>query len=202
MKVNLTVGIPVWLDRICTFPLMWYRRRKYGFTFRRIYLGCGEWTILDVDDFYRFGNLKWTLNGTKKKFYAVSGIKDKNGNFKMVRLHRLIMNEPKGLLVDHKNGNSLNNLRANLRAATRSQNMFNARKRKNTSSRFVGVCFEKRYGLWKAYIIHRCKNRFLGYFKKEVDAAKAYDKAARRYRKEFARLNFSEVAASSCLSRA
>lgn len=171
---------------------MWYRRRKYGFTFRRIYLGAGEWTILDVADFYRFGNLNWSLNGNKKKFYAVSGIKDKDGNFKMVRLHRLIMNAPKHLLVDHKKGNSLDNRRANLRTATRSQNMFNTKKRENTSSRFVGVSFDKRYGVWEAYITHRRKKRFLGYFKKEVDAARAYDTSAKKYRGDFARLNLSQ----------
>jgi hypothetical protein len=192
MRINLTIGIPVWLDKICAWPVLWYRRRKYGYDFRRIYLGQGVWTILDVDDFYRFGNLKWTLNGTKKKFYAVSGIKDENGNFKMVRLHRLIMNDPKGFLVDHMNGNSLDNRSANLRKATRTQNLFNTRKRENTSSRFVGVSFDKRYRVWHAYITHSRRKRFLGYFKNEVDAARAYDKSAKKYRRELARLNFPE----------
>jgi hypothetical protein len=194
MRINLTIGIPAWLDKICAWPVMWYRRRKYGYDFRRINLGQGVWTILDAEDYYRFGNLKWTLNGTKKKFYAVSGVKDKDGNFKMVRLHRLIMNDPRGFLVDHKNGNSLDNRSANLRKATRTQNLFNTRKRENTSSQFVGVSFDKRYRLWHAYITHCRRKRFLGYFKNEVDAARAYDKAALKYRKVFARLNFPSEA--------
>jgi len=194
MYSTVTFRIPAWLDYLFVWPLLWYRKRKYGFTFRRIDLGFGESTTLDVDDFYKFGNLKWTLNGTKKKFYAVCGAKDKNGNFKMLRLHRLIMNAPKHLLVDHKKGNSLDNRKANLREATRSQNLYNAAKRKNTSSRFVGVSFDKRYNLWHAYITHRGKRKFLGYFKSEIDAARAYDKAALKYRKAFARLNFPSEA--------
>ena len=110
----------------------------------------------------------------------------------MVRLHRLIMNEPRGRVVDHENGNSLDNRSVNLRVATRSQNLFNSCKRKNTSSRFVGVCLDKRYRLWEAYITHRRKKMFLGYFKNEVDAARAYDKAAKKYRKDFARLNIPD----------
>jgi len=189
---RIEINIPAWLDKICAWPVMWYRQRKYGYDFRRIDLGEREWTILDQKDYYRYGNLKWSLGGSKKKFYAVSGIKDKDGNFKMVRLQRLIMNEPPGLLVDHKNGDSLDNRRENLRIATRTQNLFNTRKRKNTSSRFVGVSIDKRYCLWEAYITHRRKKIFLGYFKNEVDAARAYDAAAKKSRGEFARLNFSQ----------
>ncbi|MGA2093031.1 MAG: HNH endonuclease [Sedimentisphaerales bacterium] len=194
MNAKYTITIPVWLDKICAWPVLWYRRRKYGYDFRRIYLGHGKWTILDVDDFYRFGNFKWSLVGSKKKYYAVCGIRDKDGNFNLVRLHRLIMNDPKGLLVDHMNGISLDNRSTNLRKATRTQNLFNTRKRENTSSRFVGVCFDKRYRFWEAYITHHRKKRFLGYFKDEVDAARAYDKSALKYRKGFARLNFPSEA--------
>jgi hypothetical protein len=66
MKVNLTIGIPIWLDKIFTWPLMAYRKRRYGNSFRRIYLGEGDWTLLDVEDYYKYGNLVWTLGGCKK----------------------------------------------------------------------------------------------------------------------------------------
>jgi len=195
MKANLTIGIPVWLDRICTWPLMCYRRRKFGYDFRKIDLGDGEFTIVDADVYYRLGHHKWYLKGdNRKKFYAVRNIKTGPGRTKQLGLHREIMNEPKGLLVDHKNNDSLDNRMANLRVATRSQNCQNVPKRKNTSSRFTGVCFNKEHKKWCSYIGYKGKTVFLGYFDNEIDAARAYDAAARRYYGGFARLNFPEEA--------
>jgi hypothetical protein len=104
------------------------------------------------------------------------------------------MNAPRGLLVDHRNTNGLDNRRSNLRLATYSQNNCNKAKRKNTSSRYVGVCFNKQLKRWGAYIKPQGKKIFLGYFDNEIDAAHAYDAAARKYHGEFARLNFPEEA--------
>ena len=195
MCTKVTVTVPNWLDRICACPVTLYRKHKYGYSYRRIYLDEGQWTILDVEDYYTFGNLKWSLGGHKRKFYAVRGAKDKNGRFEMLRLHREIMNAPKGLLVDHKNGNALDNRKANLRLATHWQNSCNRKKvNTNTWSRFIGVSFHKRRGLWTAEIRYRGKHIWLGYFKTEIEAARAYDAAAKKYHGEFARLNFPEKA--------
>jgi hypothetical protein len=191
MKVNLTIGIPAWLDRICAWPVMVYRKRKNGYTYRRIYLGEGVWTVLDEQDYYRLGHFKWTVIGDSGKFYAVRSVKVGQVKTKTLRLHREIMNPPKRRLVDHKNGDSLDNRRDNLRLATRAQNVHNRRKTKSkTSSRFIGVFYEKRYHYWVAKIEHKGKVIWLGSFKSEVEAAKAYDRAALKLRGEFARLNF------------
>ncbi len=190
MKVNLTIGIPSWLDRICAWPAMIYRRWKYGYSYRRIYLDEGLWTILDAKDYYRFGYFKWCIGGDKDKFYAIRGQRIGPADLKIVRLHRLIMDAPKGLLVDHQNGDSLDNRRSNLRLATRSQNQYNKRKRKNTTSRFRGVYFQKDHRKWAAYIVEAGKKIFLGYFDSEIEAARVYDGAARKYRGEFACPNF------------
>jgi hypothetical protein len=73
--------------------------------------------------------------------------------------------------------------------------MFNRRKTsKKTSPRFIGVCFDKQSGKWIADICHNRKSTRLGRFDSEISAARAYDRAALEYRKEFARLNFPEEA--------
>jgi hypothetical protein len=102
------------------------------------------------------------------------------------------MDAPKGLLVDHRNLNGLDNRRSNLRLATHGENNQNKRKRKGASSRYIGVSFEKRIKKWSARIMYKGKAIWLGNFKNEIDAALAYDKAARKYYGEFARLNFPE----------
>ena len=194
MKVNLTIRIPIWLDVIFVWPVMVYRQLKFGYTYRKIYLDEGKWTILDQQDYYRLGNFKWHVTGTNSRFYAVRSIKVDNTHTTRMYLHREIMNAPKGLVVDHKDGNSFDNRRANLRLATRSQNSCNKRKRANTSSRFIGVYWDKAKRKWVARIKYQGKSRMLGNFVNEIDAAKAYDAAANKYFGEFARLNLPEEA--------
>ena len=193
MKVNLTIGIPSWLDKIFTWPMMWYRRRKYGYDFRRIYLGEGEWTILDQQDYYRYCDFKWGVSVNETKIYAVCNIKNGPGQIRVARLHREIMEAPAGLFVDHRNGDSLDNRRDNLRLATPFDNQHNRQKTKSkTSSRFIGVSYDKSHRKWLAKIGYRGKRIFLGRFNTEEAAARAYDAAARKYHGEFARLNFPE----------
>jgi hypothetical protein len=191
MSANLNIRIPEWLDKICVCPLMAYRRLKYGFTYRRIYLGQGEYTIVEPADYYSFGKFKWILLGTGYNLYAVREVKIGPKKTKRVYLHREIMKPKKRKLVDHRNTNSLDNRRANLRLATHAQNNYNRRKTsKKTWSRFIGVSFDKNSPAWVSCIHYKRKRINLGRFKNEIDAAKAYDIAAIKYHKEFARLNF------------
>jgi stress response protein YsnF len=188
---TIQIKVPNWLDYFFACPLMLYRWLHYGYSYRRIYLGEGEWTILDVEDYYRLNNFKWFLTGRLHKFYAARTIKI-DGKTRITRMHRDIMNPPDNLLVDHQNSDGLDNRRQNLRLATKSQNGCNSRKRKNTSSVYIGVHLRKKQNRWETSIRHNEKRIFLGSFKNEFDAAKVYDAAAKKYHGEFARLNFPE----------
>lgn len=91
--------------------------------------------------------------------------------------------------VDHKDRNQLNDKIENLRPASKHENMRNISSRKNSSSKYLGVCREKRYNKWYANIYIDGKLKFLGSFETEEQAALAYNEAAKVHYKEFANLN-------------
>jgi hypothetical protein len=105
-------------------------------------------------------------------------------------MHNLVLPDVKK--PDHRDGDGLNNTRANLRSATRSQNAMNRRKQKGTSSRFKGVSWNKREQKWKVKIMFNCRVINLGSFDSEKAAARTYDAAAKKYFGEFAKLNFPQ----------
>ena len=107
-------------------------------------------------------------------------------------MHREIMQPPKGMIVDHKSRNKLDNTRENLRNATHAENMRNKSKQHGVSSRFLGVSYCKKSRKWCACIWVEGRNLSLGFFTDEVEAARAYDRAAVEHFGEFARLNFPE----------
>lgn len=106
-------------------------------------------------------------------------------------LHRAVVGATRGQIVDHINGDTLDNRRANLRICSSLENTRNARKRGGgTSSIYKGVSWWKNISKWGAYIRVKGKLVILGYFDDEVLAAKAYDKAALETFGRFSRLNF------------
>jgi hypothetical protein len=108
------------------------------------------------------------------------------------QLHRFLLNAPENMAVDHINGNYWDFRKQNLRFATQQQNTWNAKKRKNCASKYKGVSIARRptKTYWVASICVSGVKKNLGYYTDEVEAAKAYDAAAKEHFGEFARLNF------------
>ena len=191
MTLHLTIRVPNWLDFIFAFPLLTFRRLRFGYPFRKIRLTERKFTIVDPADFYRLNSFYWLTCGKNGNLYAARLIRTPTGRLNTILMHKEIISAPPGLVVDHINTDSLDNRKANLRLATHSQNSCNSRRDKsNTLSRYRGVSFSKRKQKWFAAIRANGKKIWLGYFDNEIDAARAYDNAAKRYHGEFARLNF------------
>lgn len=115
-----------------------------------------------------------------------------------VYMHQEIMRRmlggpiPEGYEVDHIDGNKLNNQRANLRLATRQQNVANRNGRGAATSQYKGVSWDAKNKNWRASIRANYKSENLGRYASEEQAARAYDKAAREHFGEFAWLNFPD----------
>src|SRR5262249_39337652 len=109
-----------------------------------------------------------------------------------IRLHRFILNAPPSVEVDHVNGDSLDNRRGNLRYSTRAQNNRNRGRTRANKSGFKGVSRQRGGGGFRAQMTRDGVVYYLGKFSTAIDAALAYDAAARRLHGEFARTNFTE----------
>ena len=171
--------------------MLLYRRAQYGYAFRRIPLTQGYFAIVDPADYERLSRYKWRLRKTKGKhvLYAERSIRRTDGKYSRRLMHRQLIRPPDGYVIDHINGDGLDNRRANLRLATAAQNAWNAGRRGGRSG-YKGVWRAKDKGLWRAAIVCHGKRKHLGYFQDKREAAKACDRAACEYHGRFAVLNF------------
>jgi hypothetical protein len=145
----------------------------------------GQTVTVDAQDAHLLDEYGWFFDSGYVKA-CVPG-----HNRQRVRLHNLILPAPAGLEVDHRDQNTCNNTRANLRLATHGQNMANRRKFKNSSSPYKGVSFHKLTGKWSAKITENRRLRYIGLYADPVEAARAWDREAERIHGDFAHLNFA-----------
>jgi hypothetical protein len=164
--------------------------------------------IVDDEELLRCLAYNWRARHGKTSrpdvWYAETWMRDESGRRIVVGLHRFILGAPKGIDIDHRDGDGLNNRRSNLRLATASQNHANMvkQRRMSATSQFKGVTRSNQQieprpnSRWEARIKVNRQKIYLGVFSSEMEAAQAYDCAAVLYFGDFAKPNFGTVGVS------
>lgn len=171
------------------------RHAHGGLLVPTIPLPRGLSAVIDECDLERVSGMCWYALETETGFYAARGVcaaSSPTGRYLSILMHRLIMGLGFGdkRLVDHKDGNTLDNRRENLRVCTKAQNTWNRQSVKKGRSGFIGV-HPSPNGKWRAVLLGENKRRiYLGTFVDPVEAARQYDAAASALRGEFVCLNF------------
>lgn len=147
---------------------------------RKVPVHLGYKALVDDEDFNLVINIAWhrMANGG----YAAGRVSEHSP---MLLMHRVIMNPPPGMQIDHIDHNPLNNQRSNLRIVTQSQNRMNMKKRRHD---YKGI--HPHGDRWKAIIKYRAKTIHIGVYDTPEEAARAYDRKANEIFREFAQLNF------------
>jgi hypothetical protein len=158
---------------------------------KEIKLTQGKFALVDDSDYDYLNQWKWYYShGYAVRQYGWP-IK------KTVFMHRLIMGDPPGLQIDHKDNekpdHGLDNQSSNLRVCTNSGNSKNRGKSSNNTSGYKGVSWDKQKNKWVAQITFDGQHRVIGFFTTAESAAHAYDTAAKKYHGEFSQTNFQEI---------
>ena len=160
---------------------------------KKIKLTQGQFALVDDADYEWLNQWKWHAQYCKytDSYYAVRKSPTVRGKRRLIRMHRQLLRLSRGdkRQADHINHATLDNRRNNLRGCTLQQNSMNRNPRQNTSSKYKGVYWNKEKRKWQVKITAGKKNKYLGCFNSEIDAARAYNEAAKKYFGEFAHLN-------------
>lgn len=157
---------------------------------REIPLTQGRVALVDDEDYEALVAMgSWCVQIAPYTAYAVRRDPSPDARAgKLLRMHSVLTGWP---LVDHRDGNGLNNQRQNLRPATKSQNLQNSRIHGRNTSGYRGVSHDSdRAVAWHAYISIAGKRVSLGRYPTAIEAAHVYDAAAREHFGEYARPNF------------
>lgn len=144
--------------------------------------------LVDDGDYDFLNQTSWFVHFNDKGRPYFRTQRKIDGKLKNFLINRLIMGNPKGMMVDHRNGNVRDNQRQNLRLCTHKQNCWNFHTPPSgKTSKFYGV--KKRFAKWAAIISDDSKTFWLGTFNTELEAARVYNQAARLLRGSWAKLN-------------
>jgi hypothetical protein len=142
---------------------------------KEIQLTRGQVVLVDDDIFEELNRFKWYAHKDGKTFYAIRNLPRINGRQHKIRMHHVVAGfPPEGLMMDHCDGNGLNNQRKNLKHVTSRQNSQNRQNLTQQSSQYSGVCWHKGNKKWVAQIRVNDKRKCLGYFISELDAFNVY----------------------------
>lgn len=159
---------------------------------KRITLTQGKTAIVDDGNYAWLSLFRWWVAKKQEKqggrcYWRAKGYI----NGRRVFMHRLITDAAAGVEVDHRNHDTLDNQRENLRLCTHSQNLANSRPHQGSTSQYKGVSLGwGRERPWEAIINDGDKRVLIGKFTSEEDAARAFDAKAREIQGEYAFLNF------------
>lgn len=159
---------------------------------KEIPLTRGQIALVDDEDYEYLNQWKWCAQYKYKcgNYYVVRAARKEeyiDGKGRLILMHRIILNAPKGIQVDHINMNTLDNRKQNLRLATSAENQRNRKIFVNNTSGYKGVHWKKQAHRWVATITVNNKDIHLGYFDTPEEAYEAYCKAAKYYHGKFAR---------------
>lgn len=153
---------------------------------QKIPLTQGHFALIDDDDYLIVSQYKWTYDHG----YAVRKVTLAPKHYQKVLLHRFLADAQPGQIVDHRDGNGLNNTRSNLRLCNGSQNNANRRVLRSSTSPYRGVRKSSNVDRWQASIGYNYRLIHLGSFLTQEEAARAYDAKAIELFGKFALTNF------------
>lgn len=153
-----------------------------------IWIGkCNKYAIVDNEDCDKLMMKNWAIS---RGYANISNTRRRRRErSELGSMHRIVMNNPTGKVIDHINHNKLDNRKINLRICTPAQNIRNSLPSKQNKLGLKGVNWSPACSKWRARIVFNRKNIHLGLFSTIEDAAKAYDHAASQYFGEFAATN-------------